>query len=180
MTTDNKPANHRLIQAITFRNRANIEAAMADGADINARNDKGVPGTMIAAMNEDYGTLFLLLDRYQADKNAISTSGFTLLHQLLVSAPAREIKDFLARKPDLDTTAGEHPYVAYAISMVRLDPAKALMDAGAPVDRYMNGKSTFEYAQECGLEEIQSQVVAAMKQQVIKSIRTTRYKTLRP
>lgn len=120
--------------AVLASDETRVQYLAGKGADLNRRDRQGVPPIVTAARDRDLEMIALLLD-LGADVNGADSSGNTALHNAVLRNHVPTVELLARRGADLGAPGYEAVTpLALAISEDMRWAAKALIEAGAPVD----------------------------------------------
>jgi ankyrin repeat protein len=101
-----KEKNVQLVQAAEIGNLTDVQNALNDGADVNAKNDLGLTVLMRASYggytNGSYAEIVKLLLAKGADVNIKTKEGITALTEALSGGNAEIVKLLLAKGADIN------------------------------------------------------------------------------
>jgi ankyrin repeat protein len=100
--------NEDILSASKVGDRAAVEAALAGGASVNARNEKNFTPLAIAAANDHNNVAALLLTR-GANLEAADVVGQTALHHAATNGSTEVARLLAAQRVDVDTLDPDGP-----------------------------------------------------------------------
>jgi len=130
----NEKANEALVSGVATGNLRMIKKALADGADVNARNDDGANALMIASLDGNKKIVGLLIEN-GADVNADLVLGVTALMGAVDEGNKKIAEKLIENGADVNAIDDEGwSALAYAIGNKRADMASVLIKNGADVN----------------------------------------------
>lgn len=125
-------ANTVLVEACDDKNTKGVKAALADGADVNAKDVEDTPALILAIRSKGKPAVKLLIAE-GADPNAADDDGVTPLGAMAESLRDTALAALLIEK-GADPSKGDPPPLHVAVQAAKRDFAEYLLDHGVDID----------------------------------------------